>query len=72
MYGLEAWEFDGLATLRRAGPRYVRTPGDLIGDLMISSSSTTNQAARILAGLSADEQIALAALLQRLAMSLDG
>ncbi len=114
--GLEAWEFDVLATLRRAGPPYARTPGELLGDLMISSSSTTNRVDRlvarglverrpddvdrrsvsvrltsaglalvdavmpqhmaneasILAGLSAEDQARLAALLQRLAISLDG
>ncbi len=47
--GLEAWEFDVLATLRRAGPPFERTPGALLGDLMISSSSTTNRVDRLVA-----------------------
>lgn len=48
-HDLESWEFDVLATLRRAGPPYERTPGELLGDLMISSSSTTNRVDRLVA-----------------------
>jgi len=47
--GVESWEFDVLATLRRAGPPYERTPGELLADLMISSSSTTNRVDRLVA-----------------------
>ena len=31
--GLQPWEFDVLATLRRAGPPYALSPGALIGSL---------------------------------------
>ncbi|RDK06223.1 MarR family winged helix-turn-helix transcriptional regulator [Cupriavidus lacunae] len=41
--GLQPWEFDVLATLRRTGPPYVLSPGALIGSLMITSGTMTNR-----------------------------
>ncbi|MGY2490598.1 MarR family winged helix-turn-helix transcriptional regulator [Cupriavidus sp. CP313] len=41
--GLQPWEFDVLATLRRAGPPYALSPGALIGSLMITSGTMTNR-----------------------------
>ncbi|WP_454734545.1 MarR family winged helix-turn-helix transcriptional regulator [Cupriavidus necator] len=41
--GLSPWEFDVLATLRRAGPPYALSPGALIGSLMITSGTMTNR-----------------------------
>lgn len=41
--GLNAWEFDVLATLRRSGPPYALSPGALIDSLMITSGTMTNR-----------------------------
>jgi DNA-binding MarR family transcriptional regulator len=41
--GLEDWEFDVLATLRRAGAPYTLTPKQLVASSMVSSSALTNR-----------------------------
>ncbi|EHP42587.1 marr family transcription regulator [Cupriavidus basilensis OR16] len=41
--GLNTWEFDVLATLRRSGPPYALSPGALIDSLMITSGTMTNR-----------------------------
>jgi DNA-binding MarR family transcriptional regulator len=46
-HGLESWEFDVLATLRRAGEPYTLTPGDLARTVMIGSSALTNRVDRL-------------------------
>ncbi|HEU4541951.1 MAG TPA: MarR family transcriptional regulator [Jiangellaceae bacterium] len=48
-HGLESWEFDVLATLRRAGEPYTLTPGDLARTVMIGSSALTNRVDRLVA-----------------------
>jgi DNA-binding MarR family transcriptional regulator len=42
-FGLQGWEFDVLATLRRSGPPYELTPGQLDSALIISSGTTTHR-----------------------------
>lgn len=44
---LEPWEFDVLATLRRAGAPYALTPGQLLGELLVSSGTMTNRIDRL-------------------------
>ena len=40
-HDLEAWEFDVLAALRRAGPPYELTPGMLLAQTMVTSGTMT-------------------------------
>lgn len=42
-YGLTAASFDVLATLRRSGPPYRLSPGDLIASTMVTSGTMTNR-----------------------------
>ena len=42
-HGLRAWEFDVLATLRRSGPPYSLTPGELDRAQLITSGTTTHR-----------------------------
>lgn len=42
-YGLNAASFDVLATLRRSGPPYALSPGDLIESTMVTSGTMTNR-----------------------------
>lgn len=42
-HGLRAWEFDVLATLRRSGPPYSLTPGELDRAALITSGTTTHR-----------------------------
>ena len=42
-YGLNAASFDVLATLRRAGPPYALSPGDLMASTMVTSGTMTNR-----------------------------
>ena len=42
-HGLEIWEFDVLAALRRAGKPYVLSPGQLISQTMVTSGTMTNR-----------------------------
>lgn len=44
---LEPWEFDVLATLRRAGKPYSLTPGQLLAELLVSSGTMTNRIDRL-------------------------
>lgn len=46
-HGLEAWEFDVLATLRRHGHPFQLTAGDLMGAMMITSGAVTNRIDRL-------------------------
>jgi DNA-binding MarR family transcriptional regulator len=46
--GLEPWEFDVLATLRRSGPPYTLSPKDLVASTMVSSAAMTNRVDRLL------------------------
>ena len=49
-HGLEAWEFDVLAALRRAGSPYVLSPGRLLGRTLVTSGTMTNRIDRLQAG----------------------
>jgi DNA-binding MarR family transcriptional regulator len=46
-HGLETWEFDVLAALRRAGPPYQLSPGQLVGLTMVTSGTMTNRIDRL-------------------------
>ncbi|WP_284329198.1 MarR family winged helix-turn-helix transcriptional regulator [Demequina litorisediminis] len=46
-HGLQSWEFDVLAALRRAGAPYELTPGELDRALLISSGTTTHRVQRL-------------------------
>jgi DNA-binding MarR family transcriptional regulator len=48
-HGVESWEFDVLATLRRSGKPYQRTMGELVAAAMISSAAATNRVDRLVA-----------------------
>jgi DNA-binding MarR family transcriptional regulator len=48
-HGLERWEFDVLATLRRSGAPYELTAGALIGAAMVTSGAITNRIDRLAA-----------------------
>nr|CEL18939.1 Transcriptional regulator, MarR family [Kibdelosporangium sp. MJ126-NF4] len=48
-HGLERWEFDVLATLRRSGPPYELTAGALIQTAMVTSGAITNRIDRLTA-----------------------
>ena len=55
-HGLEIWEFDVLAALRRAGPQARLSPGQLIKETMVTSGTMTNRIDRLAArGLVARE-----------------
>lgn len=45
--GIEEWEFDVLATLRRSGPPYTLTPKHLVATTMVGSSALTNRVDRL-------------------------
>lgn len=42
-HGLNAASFDVLATLRRSGPPYRLSPGDLLATMMVTSGTMTNR-----------------------------
>lgn len=42
-YGLNTASFDVLATLRRSGPPFTLSPGDLIASTMVTSGTMTNR-----------------------------
>src|SRR5690554_3129668 len=42
-FGLNRASFDVLATLRRSGPPYALSPGDLLATMMITSGTMTNR-----------------------------
>ena len=46
-HGLESWEFDVLATLRRSGQPYQLTPGELLDATMVTSGAMTNRLNRL-------------------------
>lgn len=46
-HGLESWEFDVLATLRRHGEPYQLTPGQLLESMMITSGAMTHRIDRL-------------------------
>ncbi|GGO18264.1 MarR family winged helix-turn-helix transcriptional regulator [Microbispora bryophytorum] len=48
-HGLERWEFDVLATLRRSGPPYELTAGALNKAAMVTSGAITNRIDRMAA-----------------------
>lgn len=47
--GLEAWEFDVLAALRRAGPPYELSPSGLIGQTLVTSGTMTTRVEKLAA-----------------------
>ena len=46
---LESWEFDVLAALRRSGPPYRLSPGQLLRETMVTSGTMTNRVDRLAA-----------------------
>jgi DNA-binding MarR family transcriptional regulator len=46
-HGLESWEFDVLAALRRAGTPYELSPGRLIRETLVTSGTMTNRVDRL-------------------------
>ncbi|MGR3761660.1 MarR family winged helix-turn-helix transcriptional regulator [Roseobacteraceae bacterium NS-SX3] len=48
-FGLNAAKFDVLATLRRSGPPYTLSPGDLLKATMVASGTMTNRIDRLAA-----------------------
>ena len=48
-HGLEGWEFDVLAALRRAGEPYRLSPGKLLQQTLVTSGTMTNRIDRLAA-----------------------
>jgi DNA-binding MarR family transcriptional regulator len=48
-HGIEPWEFDVLAALRRAGPPYELSPGRLLRETLVTSGTMTNRVDRLTA-----------------------
>ena len=48
-HGIEAWEFDVLAALRRAGEPYELSPGRLLRETLVTSGTMTNRVDRLAA-----------------------
>jgi DNA-binding MarR family transcriptional regulator len=48
-HGLEPWEFDVLASLRRSGEPYALSPGQLVAQTLVSSGTMTNRVDRLAA-----------------------
>ena len=46
-HGLESWEFDVLAALRRAGTPYELSPGRLLRETLVTSGTMTNRVDRL-------------------------
>jgi DNA-binding MarR family transcriptional regulator len=46
-HDLESWEFDVLAALRRAGPPYQLSPGQLLQETLVTSGTMTNRVDRL-------------------------
>lgn len=46
-HGIESWEFDVLAALRRAGPPYELSPGRLLTETLVTSGTMTNRVDRL-------------------------
>ena len=51
-HGLDNWEFDVLAALRRAGEPYQLSPGQLLHQTHVTSGTMTNRVARLPAPVS--------------------
>jgi DNA-binding MarR family transcriptional regulator len=47
--GIESWEFDVLAALRRAGSPYELSPGRLLRETLVTSGTMTNRVDRLAA-----------------------
>lgn len=47
MHGLDSWEFDVLAALRRAGAPYALSPGQLSSQTLVTSGTMTNRVDRL-------------------------
>ncbi len=48
-HGLEPWEFDVLAALRRAGPPYELSPGTLLAQTLVTSGTMTTRVDKLTA-----------------------
>lgn len=48
-HGLEGWGFEVLSALRRAGPPYALSPGQLIAQTLVTSGTMTNRVNRLAA-----------------------
>jgi DNA-binding MarR family transcriptional regulator len=48
-HGIEPWEFDVLAALRRAGAPYELSPGRLLRETLVTSGTMTNRVDRLVA-----------------------
>ena len=48
-FGIEIWEFDVLAALRRAGAPYELSPGRLLRETLVTSGTMTNRVDRLAA-----------------------
>lgn len=48
-HGIETWEFDVLAALRRAGEPYELSPGRLLRETLVTSGTMTNRVDRLVA-----------------------
>ena len=48
-HGIESWEFDVLAALRRAGTPYELSPGRLLKETLVTSGTMTNRVDRLAA-----------------------
>ncbi len=48
-FGVEPWEFDVLAALRRAGAPYELSPGRLLKETLVTSGTMTNRVDRLTA-----------------------
>ncbi len=48
-HGIESWEFDVLAALRRAGDPYELSPGRLLRETLVTSGTMTNRVDRLAA-----------------------
>src|SRR4249919_1057626 len=48
-HGIESWEFDVLAALRRAGAPYELSPGKLLKETLVTSGTMTNRVDRLTA-----------------------
>jgi DNA-binding MarR family transcriptional regulator len=46
-HGIENWMYDVLATLRRSGPPYELTAGELVGQSMVTTGAITNRIDRL-------------------------
>jgi len=46
-HGLDSWEFDVLAALRRAGSPYLLSPGQLSAETLVTSGTMTNRIDRL-------------------------